>query len=62
MLRVLPSYCFHLEMNRDSLLSILYGIHYMKPIGGPKVQNISTLLHQTALLAYYTAFCYTRGI
>ncbi|KAL9385359.1 hypothetical protein Peur_022369 [Populus x canadensis] len=37
MLRVLPSYCFHLEMNRDSLLSILYGIHYMKPIGGPKV-------------------------
>ncbi|KAJ6872934.1 hypothetical protein NC651_031926 [Populus alba x Populus x berolinensis] len=37
MLRVLPSYCFHLEMNCDSLLSILYGIHYMKPIGGPKV-------------------------
>ncbi|KAG5219128.1 phosphatidylinositol phosphate kinase [Salix suchowensis] len=37
MLQMLPSYCFHLEMNRDSLLSILYGIHYMKPIGGPKV-------------------------
>ncbi|KAJ6675273.1 PHOSPHATIDYLINOSITOL 4-PHOSPHATE 5-KINASE 10 [Salix viminalis] len=39
MLQMLPSYCFHLEMNRDSLLSILYGIHYMKPIGGPKARG-----------------------
>ncbi|CAK7348782.1 unnamed protein product [Dovyalis caffra] len=37
MLHMLPSYCFHLETNRDSLLSMLYGIHYIKPVGGPTV-------------------------
>ncbi|XP_031498559.1 phosphatidylinositol 4-phosphate 5-kinase 1-like [Nymphaea colorata] len=40
LLRMLPSYYYHIREYENSLVTRFYGVHCVKPVGGPKVRFI----------------------
>ncbi|XP_042434163.1 phosphatidylinositol 4-phosphate 5-kinase 1-like isoform X1 [Zingiber officinale] len=40
LLRMLPSYYKHVSMYKNSLITKFYGVHCVKPIGGPKIRFV----------------------
>ncbi|RWW23096.1 hypothetical protein GW17_00012669 [Ensete ventricosum] len=57
LIRMLPSYYQHVYRYENSLVTKFYGVHCVKPIGGPKVRYYSD-----KLLPHYLAVCILQHV